>query len=365
MSLKWREGRRAHGRVEKGDDRPATIFRPHAFTRQASLAKLIPVVRERFSVRRSSCRCGMAFFRFVVRYGYAPFMILGLNVAAYTLVASKHNYFWLAPLLTLALGTAFVAERALPCFEEWNVPHGDSATNAWHLAFYEQGNVNGILLLPLIAWLSPFDAVWPHHWPLWLQFAAALIFVDLMLMLLHYASHRSSILWRLHAVHHGVERLCGFNGLVRHPLHQALDLCLATGPLALLGLPVDVAILLGFAISVQLIVQHSNVDYELGPFARHIAIGRLHHLHHVNWGKEGDCNFGLFLTLWDRMLGTYQPDAPRSIRAHDMGIDDVPAFPKSFVGQLIFPFVYEPNESVPTHPEVQTHRPRQPVQPAE
>ncbi len=77
----------------------------------------------------------------------------------------------------------------------------------------------------------------------------------------------------------------------------------------------------------QLIVQHSNVAYELGPLRNHLSIGQIHHLHHVNWGKEGDCNFGLFLTLWDKLFGTFQAEAPRKITAGDMGVDELPNFP--------------------------------------
>jgi sterol desaturase/sphingolipid hydroxylase (fatty acid hydroxylase superfamily) len=51
-------------------------------------------------------------------------------------------------------------------------------------------------------------------------------------------------------------------------------------------MPVPVAVMLGFAIALQLIVQHSNVDYKLGPAQKFIAIGPVHRLHHVNWGGE-------------------------------------------------------------------------------
>ena len=36
-------------------------------------------------------------------------------------------------------------------------------------------------------------------------------------------------------------------------------------PLVIMGMPVPVAVVLGFLISVTLIVQHSNVDARLGP----------------------------------------------------------------------------------------------------
>src|SRR4029077_2330738 len=85
----------------------------------------------------------------------------------------------------------------------------------------------------------------------------------------------------------GVQRLYGFNGFVRHPLHQALDIAFGTLPLVLAGLSVPIAASLGFAIVVQLILQHANVDYRLGPAQKLLAIGPVHRLHHVNWAGEG------------------------------------------------------------------------------
>lgn len=291
----------------------------------------------------------------VVRYGYVPSMLLGLNGAAYAVITGKHSYAWLAVLLLCAFGGSYFAERIAPSFEEWNHDHGDGQANIWHALAYEGGNVVGLLLIPFITWLSQLTtggllSVWPREWPLLAQLVMAIVIADLAFMMIHYLSHRWPTLWRLHAVHHGVSRLYGFNGLVRHPLHQTLDMVFGTAPLVILGMPLDVAILLGFAISVQLVVQHSNVDYELGPLRNVFSIGRIHHLHHVNWGKQGDCNFGLFLTLGDRLFGTFVPEPPRPIRAKDMGIDDVPNFPRSYVKQLIFPFVYRPGLGVREEP---------------
>jgi len=280
----------------------------------------------------------------LVRYGYAPFMILGLNGMGYWIVANGHSYLWLGLILAVGLGAAFLAERIAPCHEEWNHDHGDGNTNIAHAIVYEISNINAIAMLPLIAWLTPWDGIWPTHWPLLVQLLLALVIADFALMMLHFLSHRIPLLWRLHAVHHGVPRLYGFNGLVRHPLHQSVDLLLGTAPLAIAGMPADVAVLLGLAISIQLVVQHSNVSYELGPFRPHLSIGSVHHLHHVNWGKEGDVNFGLFLTVWDRLIGTLQLEPPRQIKANDMGIDDAPQFPRGYVEQLLFPFRYVPGQ---------------------
>jgi sterol desaturase/sphingolipid hydroxylase (fatty acid hydroxylase superfamily) len=148
-------------------------------------------------------------------------------------------------------------------------------------------------------------------------------------------------LWKFHSIHHGVRRLYGFNGFVRHPLHQALDIALGTLPLALAGLSVPVTATLGFAIVVQLILQHSNVDFRLGPFQKLLAIGPVHRLHHVNWAGEGDVNFGLFFTLWDRILGTFRLGSERRPGSADIGIQDCQHFPQVYVRQLVLPFERE------------------------
>jgi sterol desaturase/sphingolipid hydroxylase (fatty acid hydroxylase superfamily) len=286
----------------------------------------------------------MKVLREVVRYGYAPFMMLGLTGAAYWVVASGHSYLWLAPLLGLAYATAFTAERIAPFFDEWNDhhTHGDTSANVLHVAAYELSAINGVLLIPVICWLFPYQGLWPTHWPLWSQVLIAFIVADFVFMLMHYLSHRYAPLWRLHSVHHGVGRLYGFNGVIRHPLHQVIDMVIGNMPLVIIGMPVPVAVVLGFLISVTLIVQHSNVDARLGPLQKHLSIGRIHHLHHVNWGTEGDCNFGLLLTCWDKMLGTFHEKPPRPITANDMGVDELPHFPTSFVEQMVLPFVYKP-----------------------
>lgn len=294
----------------------------------------------------------MAVLRSIVRWGFAPFMMLGLTSLAYGVVAraeSAIDYLWLLPLLILAYATAFAAERIAPFFPEWNEhgDHGDTHANIWHTVIYELSAMNGVLLIPVIQWLFPFQGIWPAQWPLWGQVLLAFLIADFVFMAMHYLSHRYPLLWRLHAVHHGVGRLYGFNGVIRHPLHQSVDMIMGQAPLVIMGMTQDVALVLGFLITVTLIVQHSNVDQKLGPLEGHVSIGRNHHLHHVNWGTEGDCNFGLFLTLWDKLLGTYRAKPSREIKAGDLGVDELPNFPKSYWEQLLLPFYYKPGEGEP------------------
>jgi sterol desaturase/sphingolipid hydroxylase (fatty acid hydroxylase superfamily) len=280
----------------------------------------------------------MALLRFFSRYAYVPAMIVGLTGLAVYLVAKGHSYAWIGLLFGVAVGLSLLMEWALPYEQAWNQSHDDSAKDLAHGVIYEINNITAILILPLITMVIPWRGIWPSSLPIATQLLLAIVIADFCMTMIHYVSHRVSFLWRLHAIHHGVHRLYGFNGLVRHPLHQMLDLAAGTFPLLLAGLPVPVAVLLAFAISVQLLVQHSNVDYELGPLQGVLAVGSVHRLHHVNWAGEGDVNFGLFFTFWDRLLGTFRLDSDHAPRAGDVGIEDSPDFPQAYVTQLLAPF---------------------------
>ncbi len=280
----------------------------------------------------------MRLARGVIRFGYVPAMLLGLNAAAIALVARGHSYAWVGMLFVIAVLLSLLAEQVLPYELAWNSAHDDVGKDAAHGIVYELNNVIALALLPVIALFIPWRSVWPNSWPIAGQLLLAVAIADFSLTMIHYLSHRVGWMWRLHAIHHGVHRLYGFNGLVRHPLHQALDLGIGTLPLVLAGLPVDVAVLLAFAISVQLLVQHSNVDFAVGRAQNFLAVGDMHRLHHVHWQGEGDVNFGLFFTLWDRLLGTYKNEPARVPAAGDIGVRDCPHFPQNYVAQVLLPF---------------------------
>jgi len=280
----------------------------------------------------------MAALRLFARYGYVPTMLVGLNLLAVYLMAEGYSVLWIGALFGIAVALSLLTERILPFEQAWNYAHSDVAKDVTHGVVYEIANIIAIMMLPLVTLFVPWQGVWPSTLPLGVQLLIAIIIADFGMTIIHYWSHRVSWLWRLHAVHHGVHRLYSFNGLVRHPLHQLLDLAVGTLPLVLAGLPSDVAILLAFAISMQLLVQHSNTNYELGPFQKFLAVGAVHRLHHVNWAGQGDVNFGLFFTFWDSLLGTLKLASERTPSAGDIGIQDHPSFPQHYIRQLILPF---------------------------
>ena len=202
--------------------------------------------------------------RFFARYLYVPTLILGLNALALYLMAEGYRYVWLGLLILTVIALSFLIERVLPYEEDWNRAHCDVRKDVAHGVVYEIAYVLTLGTLLLISLKLSRWSLWPQWLPIAVQFLLAVLIADCVMTLIHYFSHRVGWLWKFHSIHHGVQRLYGFNGFVRHPLHQALDIAFGTLPLVLAGLSIPIAASLGFAIVVQLILQHSNVDYRLG-----------------------------------------------------------------------------------------------------
>ena len=279
----------------------------------------------------------------LVRWLYLPTILVGVNGLALAGLARRNGFEFLAPLLLAAIALSFVAERIAPYQPDWNRSRGDLVRDVVHAVVNEGLNVLSVLAIPLIALAIDGRVLWPGHWPFAFQVLFALLVLDLGVTLTHYASHRSEWLWRFHAVHHSVGRLYGFNGLMKHPIHQAIEMLVGTAPLLLLGLPLEVGMAIAFCTATQLLVQHSNVDIRLGPLNRVLAVATVHRFHHQASPTLGDVNFGLFTTIWDHLLGTFHyEDRPAPFSSAEMGIDSDPYYPVSYLEQLRRPFQSTP-----------------------
>lgn len=92
------------------------------------------------------------------------------------------------------------------------------------------------------------------------------------------------------------------------------------------------------AVAVQLLLQHSNADYRVGPLTHVLALNAGHRFHHLKWAGIGDVNFGLFTLLWDHLLGTYGYDPERRFSSNDLGMAAKPDYPVGYLAQLTEPF---------------------------
>ena len=274
----------------------------------------------------------------LVRNLYAPFMLIGVNGTAIVLASSGSSKVWLVATVAVAIAVSFAAERVIPYDADWNSSHDDSMRDAVHAFVNESMILLSVAAIPLLAAFRGGQTWWPTLWPFWCQVLVAVLVADAGITFVHMASHRFGPLWRLHAVHHSVTRCYGLNGLMKHPAHQSLEMLGGVAPLIVVGVPVPVASALAVCVAVQLLMQHSNADYRVGPLGRLLALNSGHRFHHLKTARDGDVNFGLFTLIWDHLAGTYRYDPERRFSSADLGMAAKPDYPTRYRAQLTAPF---------------------------
>jgi sterol desaturase/sphingolipid hydroxylase (fatty acid hydroxylase superfamily) len=176
-----------------------------------------------------------------------------------------------------------------------------------------------------LGWLTA--RLFPSGWDLAAPRPLAAALATLMTMVaidgasygVHRLMHRIGALWRIHAVHHGAEQLTPLTTYRQHPLEPLL-LNGARGAAAGLALAVVHTILpqrtpvatvfgLGAGFFVYMFtvnLHHAPVPVRYPRWLRWMLISpHIHHLHHSASASHHGKNYGVVLSLWDRLLGTY------------------------------------------------------------
>jgi len=273
-------------------------------------------------------------------------VVLGGTIAA-ALVALPH----LGPPATVivlegaALMVVLLAERLLPYADAWRRSHGDVRTDLAHAVVSGVGATQ--LIRPVIdagavllaGWIGVQGgwSPWPAGWPLVVQLALALLVAELPQYWLHRWQHERDWLWRFHSVHHSAPRLYFLNAARFHPVDLALLYAVGYVPLVALGCPEEVLALFFLFDGVFGMLQHSNVDVRLGPLNRIFSMAEPHRWHHSRRLAEANTNYGSNLIVYDLLFGTFHLPEDQEPPL-DIGIADLPDFPRGYLAQLAVPF---------------------------
>jgi sterol desaturase/sphingolipid hydroxylase (fatty acid hydroxylase superfamily) len=178
-------------------------------------------------------------------------------------------------------------------------------------------NVHGPLLQGQTPW-----------WVLVLFTVSMLIAYDISYYLYHVAQHKFPFMWELHKVHHSAEVLVGITKDRVHPLDDLMNrawdgvipgICFGIWSVIALD-PVEVTV---FGINVYAMrnllmmdfVRHTHYKISFGPLDNYILSPHWHQLHHSADPRHYDKNFGLLLSIWDRMFGTaFVPDPDEDMK---------------------------------------------------
>jgi sterol desaturase/sphingolipid hydroxylase (fatty acid hydroxylase superfamily) len=146
-----------------------------------------------------------------------------------------------------------------------------------------------------------------------------LLAYDLSYYLYHRMQHQIPILWELHKVHHSAEVMIGVTRERVHPLDEIMNrwwdgvipgfcygiwLFFALDPVELTVFGLNVYALRNIILMMDF-VRHTHWKLSFGRHLDAVLLSpHYHQLHHSLAEKHWDKNFGLGLSVWDRMFGT-------------------------------------------------------------
>jgi len=144
-----------------------------------------------------------------------------------------------------------------------------------------------------------------------MYWALLLLAEDFLYYWLHRFDHEIRFFWAIHVTHHSSEHMnftVGFRSSVFQPLYRFIYFI----PLAILGFkPLDIVFMYSLT-QIWGIFVHTELIRKMSILEYFMVTPSHHRVHHASNPKYLDKNLGMFLIIWDKMFGTFQPELPES-----------------------------------------------------
>ncbi len=129
--------------------------------------------------------------------------------------------------------------------------------------------------------------------------------------------------WRIHRVHHSDVEVDLTTGFRFHPFEAILNALVDVIVILLLGLAAEVVLLRQVLVYLSNYVGHANIALPARLDRRLqwlFVTPSMHRLHHALDSRAANCNFGVTLSVWDRLFGTYLARHPNRV-LDELGVD--------------------------------------------
>lgn len=136
----------------------------------------------------------------------------------------------------------------------------------------------------------------------------ALILLDLIIYIQHWAFHQTPILWKLHRMHHMEQDLDVTSALRFHPIEIILSSILKILAVLTLGISPLGILIFEIILNFMAMFNHANIKIPklLDKILRTIIVTPdFHRIHHSTKGEESNSNYGFNLSLWDYIFKTH------------------------------------------------------------
>jgi len=160
--------------------------------------------------------------------------------------------------------------------------------------------------------------------PGWFAIAAGILLLDLYKYVEHRLMHGVPILWRLHLVHHSDTDVDFTTAERHHPLEVVIGTVGFVAVTVAFGIPPLAVALYALAATIVAVFSHANIRVARSldrPLSWVVVTPTVHNVHHSAERVETDSNFGLMMTLWDRLFGTYTLNTPQTAAGRQLGLE--------------------------------------------
>ena len=141
----------------------------------------------------------------------------------------------------------------------------------------------------------------------WWHWIVCFVLLDFLIYWFHRGGHRINFLWAAHVTHHQCEEYnltVAFRNNILPSSFRAIWFC----SLALLGFSPYLIIICLSVSGIWQILLHTTVIKRLGWLERFMVTPSAHRVHHASNEQYLDKNFGAVFIIWDKCLGTYEPE---------------------------------------------------------
>lgn len=164
-----------------------------------------------------------------------------------------------------------------------------------------------------------------------------IIIFDFFIYWQHRLMHRFSFLWRLHKVHHSDIEMDYTTALRFHPFEILFSSGYKILLLMIFSTRADIFIIYEIILNSFAIFNHSNIliSKPVDSFLRMIIVTpNMHFPHHDKSTRLMNKNYGNFLSVWDRIFGSYTDEDHQKFGINEC--DEKHA--NTFISQIVFPF---------------------------
>jgi len=158
--------------------------------------------------------------------------------------------------------------------------------------------------------------IWNHRLfeisNVWIYWIAIFILEDITFYTIHWVDHNVRFFWAVHVTHHSSTDF-NFSVGLRSSLFEPIYRFIYFIPMVVMGFhPVDIF----FVYSVtQLygVFIHTQYINKMGFWEYLFATPSHHRVHHGSNPQYLDKNMGMFLIIWDKIFGTFQPEEEKVV----------------------------------------------------